>query len=150
MEFNLTLSFVNAFKLSLKLIVVITSLLICYEFFENSKIYGKLEKAFEKPLSKIGFSSGASITMVVGIVLGIEYGAGILIKNATSSKMSYKEVLLSSLFLATCHAVFEDTLIFVAIGGNGFIMLGVRMLLAVVIISIIAKFLNFDKMKYNR
>jgi hypothetical protein len=34
------------------------------------------------------------------------------------------------LFLATCHAVVEDTLIFVVIGGNGWIMLGVRLLIA--------------------
>jgi hypothetical protein len=34
------------------------------------------------------------------------------------------------LFLATCHAVVEDTLIFVVDGGNGWIMLGVRLLFA--------------------
>jgi hypothetical protein len=114
--------------------------MICYEFFENSKLYKILEKTSEKPLSKLGFSHHSSITMLVGIVLGIAYGAGILIKNATSGKMTYKEILLSSLFLATCHAVFEDTLLFVAVGGNGFVILGIRIFLGISIIAMLSGF----------
>ncbi|MBW6512513.1 MAG: hypothetical protein K0A93_10450 [Desulfuromonadaceae bacterium] len=33
-------------------------------------------------------------------------------------------------FLLTCHAVIEGTLIFVAIGGNGWQMLGIQVVLA--------------------
>ena len=133
-------SLTDAFKLSFKLVCIITVLMICYEFFENSKLYKILEKTSEKPLSKLGFSHHSSITMLVGIVLGIAYGAGILIKNATSGKMTYKEILLSSLFLATCHAVFEDTLLFVAVGGNWFVILGIRIFLGISIIAMLSGF----------
>ena len=75
--------------------------------------------------------------MVVGIILGIAYGAGILIKNAATGNMSKKEIILSCLFLSLCHAVFEDTLIFVAVGANGLIILGTRIILAVVVIYIL-------------
>jgi hypothetical protein len=43
------------------------------------------------------------------------------------------------LFLATCHAVVEDTLIFVVIGGNGWIMLGVRIAIAVGLTALLAR-----------
>lgn len=46
------------------------------------------------------------------------------------------------LFLATCHAVVEDTLIFVVLGGNGWIMLGVRLLLAVGLTALVARMLR--------
>ena len=141
MEFNFLTSLMNAAKLSLKLILVITILMIIYEFFENSKWYEKLQIFLKKPLSKIGFTPNSSITMVVGLVLGIAYGAGILISNALSKKMSSKEILLSSLFLAVCHAIFEDTLLFVAIGGNGLIILSVRFLIAILVSLSISKLL---------
>ncbi|KAA0257673.1 nucleoside recognition protein [Deferribacter autotrophicus] len=142
MEFSLLNSFVNAAKLSLKLIIVITLLMIAYEFFENSKLYTKLQSILERPLEKVGFTPNSSITMVVGLVLGIAYGAGILIRNAMSGKMSGKEILLSSLFLSVCHAVFEDTLLFVAIGGNGVIILGTRIFLAITVAMIITKYVK--------
>jgi hypothetical protein len=79
--------------------------------------------------------------MVVGIVLGIAYGAGILLKNVQEKKMNSKDIALTSYFLAVCHAVFEDTLLFVAVGANGFIIIGVRILLAVILISILNKYI---------
>ncbi|MGA1846371.1 nucleoside recognition protein [Deferribacter abyssi] len=142
MEFSFLDSFINAAKLSFKLILVITLLMIFYEFFENSKLYIKLQSFLERPLGKVGFTPNSSITMVVGLVLGIAYGAGILVRNAMSGKMSSKEVLLSSLFLSVCHAVFEDTLLFVAIGGNGVIILGTRIFLAVAVALIITRYIK--------
>ncbi|MBM2828458.1 MAG: hypothetical protein HW408_990 [Actinobacteria bacterium] len=43
------------------------------------------------------------------------------------------------LFLATCHSVIEDILIFVVIGGNGFAILGVRLGLAVFLTGLMAR-----------
>jgi hypothetical protein len=43
------------------------------------------------------------------------------------------------LFLATCHSVIEDVLIFVVIGGNGPAILGVRLVLAVVLTGLMAR-----------
>lgn len=43
-------------------------------------------------------------------------------------------------FLPTCHAVIEDTLIFVAIGGNGWQMLGIRVMLVVVFSGALVRF----------
>ncbi len=137
MEFNFLISLKKASILSVKMVFIITIVMILYELFENSKYYKKVEKLFNRPLKYIGFSTNSSITMVVGIILGIAYGAGILINNAVTGNMSKKEIILSCLFLSLCHAVFEDTLIFVAVGANGFIILGTRILLALSAIYIL-------------
>ncbi|MGA1863324.1 nucleoside recognition protein [Deferribacter thermophilus] len=144
MEFDLITSATNAFKLSLKLFLVIVFIMIAYEFFEDSKLYNKIQEILQRPLKKVGFTPNSTITMVVGLVLGIAYGAGVLIRNAMSGKMSSKDIFLSSLFLSVCHAVFEDTLLFVALGGNGFIILGTRIILALLVAVIISKFVKFN------
>ena len=142
MEFSFLNSLVNATTLSLKMIFIIIFVMIIYELFEKSKFYIKLQEKLNKPLNKIGFTASSSITMVVGIILGIAYGAGILIQNATKGTMNSKEIILSCLFLSLCHAVFEDTLIFVAVGGNGFIILGTRIILAFLIIGLLSRLLD--------
>lgn len=141
MDLNITQSVIGACLLSLKIFVIITLLLIVYEFYENSRFYNWTKKIIDRPMQTIGISSNASITMVVGIVLGIAYGAGILLKNVQEKKMNSKDIALTSYFLAVCHAVFEDTLLFVAVGANGFIIIGVRILLAVILISILNKYI---------
>lgn len=130
MDLDIFLSIKNAFFLCLKLTIIIVSLMVVYEFYENSRLYTFSQKILSRPFAKIGIKSYASITMIVGIVLGIAYGAGVLIKNSMSGNMSKNEIVLTSLFLSICHAVFEDTLLFVAVGGNGFIILGVRIAFA--------------------
>ncbi|MEC9493154.1 nucleoside recognition domain-containing protein [Flexistipes sp.] len=141
MDLNITQSVIEACLLSLKIFIIITLLLIVYEFYENSRFYNWTKKLLDRPMQTIGISSNASITMVVGIVLGIAYGAGILLKNVQERKMNSKDIALTSYFLAVCHAVFEDTLLFVAVGANGFIIIGVRILLAVILISILNKYI---------
>jgi len=141
MDLNITQSVIGACLLSLKIFVIITLLLIVYEFYENSRFYNWTKKILDRPMQTIGISSNASITMVVGIVLGIAYGAGILLKNVQERKMNSKDIALTSYFLAVCHAVFEDTLLFVAVGANGFIIIGVRIFLAVILIFILNKYI---------
>jgi hypothetical protein len=43
------------------------------------------------------------------------------------------------LFLATCHSVIEDILIFIVIGGNGPAILAVRLGLAVLLTGLMAR-----------
>ena len=47
---------------------------------------------------------------------------------------------LTGLFLATCHAVIEDVLIFVVLGGDAIIMLGLRLVLAILLTACLALF----------
>lgn len=133
-------SFSNAFYLCLKLTIIIIVLMIVYEFYENSKLYEFTKKIMKKPFSAIGVAPASSITMVAGLVLGIVYGAGILIKNASNKEMSPKELVITSLFLSVCHAVIEDTLLFVAVGANGFVILATRIIFALLLILFINMF----------
>ncbi|MCX8084498.1 MAG: nucleoside recognition protein [Calditerrivibrio sp.] len=141
MGIDIVSSLIAATMLSIKLFVVIVVLMILYEFYERSKLFELTQKYAKTPMEALGISTNASITMVVGFVLGITYGAGILIKNAMENKMSHKDTVLSAIFLSICHAVIEDTLIFVAVGANGFILFGIRFVLAITVIIMLQRFL---------
>ncbi len=142
MEFDFITSFNKAFILSIKMSAIIILVMLFYQLFQESKFYLILQDIINFPLKYIGFTKKSSVTMVVGLILGIAYGAGILIQDSLSGKMTYKEILLSSLFLSLCHAVFEDTLIFVAVGANGFLIIVTRIILAILIIGLLSKFLK--------
>lgn len=140
MGINILSSISSAFMLSIKLFFVIVVLMIIYEFYERSKLFELTKKYAKTPIEMIGISTNASITMIVGFILGITYGAGILIKNAMENKMSYKDTMLSAIFLSICHAVIEDTLIFVAVGANGIVLFGIRFIMAVGVIILLQRF----------
>lgn len=145
MDINLFSSISSAFTLSIKLFFVIVVLMIIYEFYERSKLFQLTQKYAKSPIEALGISTNASITMIVGFILGITYGAGILIKNAMENKMSRQDTILSAIFLSICHAVIEDTLIFVAVGANGFILFGIRFIMAIGVIIALQKLFFRDK-----
>jgi hypothetical protein len=87
----------------------------------------------------LGLGRSAVLPLFTGIFLGIAYGAGIIIRSAATGQMDRRELFLTGLFLATCHAVIEDVLIFVVLGGDGVVMLGLRLLLAIILTVLLAR-----------
>jgi hypothetical protein len=139
----------GSIRLSVKLILIIVPLMIVYEFLENSKIFKKTLDFLYIFIKPLGFSKQASISMLTGIFLGIAYGSGILISQAEQKKLSRLDVVLTAVFLSMCHAVIEDTLVFVAIGGNGFYILGTRIIIASIMTYLFYLYFR-RKTKYNQ
>jgi len=65
--------------------------------------------------------------------LGITYGAGVLISEAKSGEMSKDEIFVIGTFLLICHAIIEDTLLFMMSGADGLIIVLTRSLSAIVV-----------------
>lgn len=129
----------GALLLSGKLALIIIPLVMVFELFRYLPMFRRIGKISEPLMQGIGLSRKASLPLFTGIFLGIAYGAGIIIRVTQEKKLPPRELLLLALFLATCHAVVEDTLIFVAVGGNGWQMLGIRLLLAVAMTATLAR-----------
>ncbi len=111
--------------LSLKLFLIIVPLTVCYEFLKARQAgIGRKGSAF-------GISGQGLIPLVTGIIIGLTYGAGIIIHSIRSSDIGKQEAFLILLFLSICHAIIEDTLIFVVIGANGLVLVVARFFLAI-------------------
>ncbi|CAO0822857.1 hypothetical protein DFAR_3340017 [Desulfarculales bacterium] len=68
---------------------------------------------------------------MAGLFLGLLYSVGILLSLSEEQDLPQGERLALAVFLVTCHAVVEDTALFVLLGGSALAMLGPWVLLAV-------------------
>jgi len=72
-------------------------------------------------------------TITVGIILGITYGAGVLIKEKQSGALSRYDIFYIGTFLMICHAIIEDTLLFVIFGADLTMVILIRTVAAIII-----------------
>lgn len=71
------------------------------------------------PLLRImGIGEKAVPLTVIGVLLGISYGGGLIIREVERGALSRRDVLLSISFMALCHSLIEDSLIIIALGGH--------------------------------
>jgi hypothetical protein len=129
----------GALQLGLKLLLIIVPLVTLFEVLRFFPVFRRAGAAVDPLMREMGLTRDAAVPLFTGIFLGIAYGAGIIIRVAQEKRLPKRQLFLMGLFLATCHAVVEDTLIFVVIGGNGWIMLGVRMAIAVGLTALLAR-----------
>ena len=132
----------GALMLAGKLLLIVVPLVTIFEVLRHLTIFQKAGGAVDPLMRGMGLTRDAAVPLFTGIFLGIAYGAGIIIRVAREKQLPGRHLFLMGLFLATCHAVVEDTLIFVVLGGNGWIMLGVRLLLAIGLTSLMARMLR--------
>jgi len=71
------------------------------------------------PLTRsINLSGEAGLPLMGGLVFGISYGGGIIISSAREGKLTLREMYIINLLRIICHSLFEDTLLFAAIGAR--------------------------------
>lgn len=122
-----------------KLVIIVVPLVVIFEVLRYAKVFRALGSRSEPMMRGLGLGRSAVLPLFTGIFLGIAYGAGIIIRSAATGQMSRRELFLTGLFLATCHAVVEDVLIFVVLGGDAVTMLGLRLVLAIILTSLVAR-----------
>lgn len=98
---------------------------------------------FMKPLTDVmGMSRESGFPLLVGIIFGLAYGAGVIVHSAKEGNLTRRDMVLLTVFLASCHALFEDVLIFVAIGANGWMILISRIVAGLLVTYVASK--NLD------
>ena len=71
-------------------------------------------------------------------MFGLAYGAGVMIQAVKEDGVSKKDVTLAFIFLVACHAVVEDTLIFIPLGIPVLPLLMIRLVTAIILTLIVA------------
>jgi hypothetical protein len=121
---------------------VVIPLMIVMELLKELKVLDKISELFKPVTGFLGISKKGAFPIIVGLFLGLAFGAGIIIKSAKEGELSKRDLFLIIVFLVACHSVIEDTLIFVAVGANGWLLLGMRILVAVILTILISKYIN--------
>ncbi len=124
--------------------IIVFPLMIALEVARDLDILKYFSRAC-KPITRLlGITDHSALPLAVGLVFGLSYGAGVIIQEAESGLLDKKSLILLSIFLATCHAVIEDTLLFVAVGANGWFLLTVRLIVAFILTVVLSKVVRWS------
>jgi len=93
----------------------------------------------------LGISKDAIFPLLVGVFFGISYGAGVIVETSKQGNLTKKDLLLLIIFFAACHGIVEDTLIFVVIGANGWLVVILRTVVAILITMLLSRRLAASK-----
>ena len=117
--------------MSLKQIaIIVIPLMTVIEILKDLKVLDKIASLFSPIVKAYGMKEESCLPIVVGLLIGLAYGAGVLMQSAKEDNLTKRDLYLITYFLVSVHSVFEDTLVFVAIGASGTLLLTTRIFVA--------------------
>ena len=132
----------NAVSL-VKIAVIIISLMVIIEMMREFGVMNRITRVLEIPMKALGMDRRTSFVAAVGLLLGLAYGAGLIIEETDRSEIGRREILATNLFLGTNHALIEDSLIFAAVGAKlGWIVMG-RLVFGVIFLRLMMPIVLF-------
>lgn len=122
----------------LQLAMIVIPLMIMIQFLKDFKLIDRFSHLMAPFLKLLGMKENTSTTLAAGIVFGLAYGAGVMIQAAKEDGVSKKDLYLALLFLVSCHAIIEDTLLFAPLGIPIWPLLLIRLIVAILLTVTVA------------
>lgn len=133
---------IGSFNSIKNIAMIVIPLMLFMEIAKDLKLLDFIGKVLKPVTRFFRADENAGFPLAVGLIFGISYGAGVLIQANEKGDIDPASMYIVSIFLAACHALFEDTLLFVAIGSVGWIILSIRILVAVAVTFTISRLGN--------
>jgi hypothetical protein len=131
--------------MSLKQIaLVVIPLMTAIEILKDLKVLDKIASLFSPIVKVYGMKKESGLPIVVGLLIGLAYGAGVIMRSAQEDNLSKRDLYLITYFLVSAHSVFEDTLVFVAIGASGTLLLTTRIFVAALFTFLASRLIERD------
>ncbi|MDU0155242.1 nucleoside recognition domain-containing protein [Bacillus cabrialesii] len=122
----------------LQLAAIVIPLMIIIQFLRDLGWLHRFSRWLSPFTQLLGMNKNTSMTMVAGLTIGLAYGAGVMIKAVEDDGVSRRDMTLAFIFLVACHAVVEDTLVFIPLGIPVWPLLLIRVTTAVLLTMAIA------------
>lgn len=120
-----------------QLAAIVIPLMVGMQYLKEKNWLDRFSKWLAPFTKVLGVERNASFTLVAGLVIGLAYGAGLMIQAVEEDGVSKKDMYLSLIFLVSCHAVVEDTLIFIPLGIPVWPLLLIRLVTAIALTAIV-------------
>ncbi|UJL45312.1 nucleoside recognition domain-containing protein [Virgibacillus sp. NKC19-16] len=121
-----------------QLAAIVIPLMVIMQFLREKGWLTVLSNKFAPFTKVLGMEKNTSMTLVAGLTIGLAYGAGLMIQAVKEDGVSKRDMYLALIFLVSCHAVVEDTLIFIPLGIPVWPLLIIRLVTAIVLTMSIA------------
>ncbi len=101
-------------------------------------------------LRVLGIGHAAANITVIGVALGLSYGAGLLIRDLEKGVMSRRDGYLALCFLGLTHSMIEDTLLIMLMGAELSGILWARLVFSIAVIALIARWIHYREERLAR
>lgn len=132
----------QAFMGVLQLAMIVIPLMIGIQFLKE-KGWVDVFAGWMSPVTRfLGVSKNTATTLAAGLTFGLAYGAGVMIQAAKEEGVTKKDLTIAFIFLSTCHAIIEDTLVFTLLGIPVQYLLLIRLTVAIILTVTVAVLWN--------
>ncbi|PLR99114.1 nucleoside recognition domain-containing protein [Bacillus sp. T33-2] len=121
-----------------QLAIIVIPLMVGIQILKDLKWLDIFSQWLAPATRALGMKENTSMTLAAGLLFGLAMGAGVLIQAVQEDGVSRKDVTIAFVFLVACHAVIEDTLIFVPLGIPVVPLLLIRLGVAILLTVIVA------------
>ena len=121
----------------LRIFVILVPIVAALDLMKSYGVLARLRRPIAPVLRCFGLEPASADPFVAGIVFGLVYGAAVIIARVREEGLARRQVELLAVFICMGHALPEDTLLFVAVGANGWIVAGVRLLLVLAVALVV-------------
>ncbi|WAA09889.1 nucleoside recognition domain-containing protein [Fervidibacillus albus] len=139
-----------------QLAIVVIPLMIGIQLLKDLQWLDRFSKWMAPVTRAFGMKENTSLTLTAGLIFGLAMGAGVLLQSIKEDGVSKKDTTLAFIFLVACHAVIEDTLIFIPLGIPVLPLFIIRFLTAILLTLLIGtiwtkvEMTNGKEMSYGR
>lgn len=128
------------------LMKVLIPLMIIVEILMVYKVIEKMAIKLEGLGRFMGMSKNAIFPLLVGVVMGVTYGAGTIMEINRQTPLSKKDMALVAVFMYLCHGIIETGFLFYVAGANVFVITIGRLLFAFAVTVLAARLPYFKNM----
>jgi Fe2+ transport system protein B len=131
---------------SIKTVLLITSILmvlmVALELIKDAHLLDRAARFMRPVMRLFRLPDRAAYPLLAGVVFGISFGSGVIIAFARDGRLSLRDMTLVGVFLAICHGMIEDPLVFVAFGASWWIVVLTRVLAAAATMILVSRVLT--------
>lgn len=121
---------INSIRITLLLTAIIIPLMVGLAVLKDSRLLDRAAGIIQPVMQRLKLSNNAAYPLLAGLFLGIIFGSGVIISFAREGSLTKRDLTLVLVFLGICHSIIEDTVVFIALGANGWVLISARFMLA--------------------
>jgi len=133
-----------------QLALIVIPLMIFIQWMKDIQLLQYFTRWMTPITRLLGLSPNTATTLGAGLIFGLAYGAGVIIQAIKEDNIKKKDIYLVFIFLVACHAVIEDTLIFIPLGIPIWPLLAFRLVTAILLTMAVAFVWNRIEKEKNR
>lgn len=124
----------SSLKLIITIILIVTGLMILQRLLSEFNLIEAISRPLRPLMRVFGLPDSSPFLWIVGNVIGLAYGGAVMSDMVEEGKLNLKESNTVNYHLSISHSLLEDTLLFVALGINLWVIIGTRVLLAMIVV----------------